>query len=221
MKVMVIGAHADDEVLGCGGVIARHVAAGDEVYVTLASRGDPQVFPPEEMAQLEEEKHAAHALLEISETVILPFFSPRLLQVPQDLLADAVREVLDRIRPQVVYVHHRFDCHRDHGAVFDAVWVATRPVGDCSVERLLCYETLSETDWSPPFGQCAFVPTYFVDISAVLEKKLEALRCYASQLRDPRHPRTVEAIDRLARLRGASAGLLAAEAFVLVREIVK
>ena len=119
----------------------------------------------------------------------------------------------------VLYLPHRGDLHADHQAVYLAGLVAARPINGCSVKKLLCYETLSETEWSPPHGDAVFIPTVFVDISEYLETKIEALSCITSQLRDPPHPRSLDIVRALARFRGSMAGLMAAEAFSLVRGI--
>ena len=217
--VLVIATHPDDEVLGCGGVIARHVAQGDSVHVLVVTRGIPEIFPPEAVEETREELRAAHDLLGVSDTAFLDFPAPRLDMVAGCELADAIGEVIRAQEPSTVYLPHRGDLHADHQAVYQATLVAARPVADCPVRRLLCYETLSETDWGPPSGDQAFVPTVFVDITDYLAKKLDAMACYRGQLRPPPHPRSLEAIEALARLRGATVGLAAAEAFVLVREV--
>jgi LmbE family N-acetylglucosaminyl deacetylase len=111
--------------------------------------------------------------------------------------------------------------HADHRAVYQATMVATRPINSCPIRRLLCYEVLSETEWASPFGNDAFIPTVFVDISEYLDRKLKAVACYRSQLKQPPHSRSLQAIEALARLRGSTVSLQAAEAFMLVREIVE
>jgi LmbE family N-acetylglucosaminyl deacetylase len=134
-------------------------------------------------------------------------------------VADGIRKAIRRLEPEIVYLPHRGDIHSDHRIVYYATLVACRPVHNRSVKKLLCYETLSETEWSPPFGEDSFVPTVFVNISEYLKDKLEAMACYESQLQEPPYPRSLEALENLAKLRGNAVGLAAAEAFMLVREI--
>ena len=220
MRVLVIAAHPDDEVFGCGGTIARHVAEGDEVHVLIATRGAPEVFPATQVERVWDEMRAAHDILGISEMHALNFPAPRLDTVPGHELAEGVRRYLVQLQPETVYLPHRGDIHSDHRCVYRATLVAARPIDNCSVNRLLCYETLSETEWAPPSADDAFIPTVFVDISQHLEVKLQAAACYRSQLKDPPHPRSLEALKAQARLRGSTVGLSAAEAFMLVREIV-
>ena len=220
MKVLVVAAHPDDEVLGCGGVMARHAALGDDVHVLIVSRGIPELFPEAEIEKTREELRQAHTLLGVRDVHFLDFPAPRLDVVPEHELADAVGAVLKKVRPEIVYFPHRGDIHVDHQAVYSATLVAARPINGSSIQRLLSYETLSETEWAYPSGDSAFIPTVFIDISPYLDKKLEAMACYESQLKAPPHPRSLQTIEALARFRGATVSVQAAEAFMLVREVV-
>lgn len=219
-KVLVIAPHPDDEVLGCGGVMARHADQGAEVSVLAVTRGAPDIYPPEEEDELRQELRAAHNILGVSSVHFLDFPAPKLDTIPGYKLADAISGVIRSLQPNIVYLPHRGDIHADHLAVYQATLVAVRPINDCSVRQLLCYETLSETEWASPFGDEAFIPNVFIDITNYLERKLRAMVCYQSQLKQPPHPRSLQALESLARLRGATVSLPAAEAFMLVREIV-
>ena len=219
--ILVVAAHPDDEVLGCGGVMARHTAQGDEVHVLVVSRGIPEIFPPKEIEETRKELCLAHQILGVTHVYFLDFPAPKLDVIPGHQLADAIGQVLQSFQPRVIYLPHRGDLHADHRAVYYATLVAARPVNDCPVRRLLCYETLSETEWGPPSGDSAFVPTIFVDITHYLERKLEAMARYRSQLKKPPDSRSLQSIEALARLRGSTVSVQAAEAFMLVREIVE
>jgi LmbE family N-acetylglucosaminyl deacetylase len=217
-RVLVVAAHPDDEVLGCGGVILRHVAQGDEVRVLVASRGSSDLYTAAYVESVRAEMRAAHGVLGVSDTFLLDFPAPKLDLTASHELADAVSRAVRDYRPTLAYVPHQGDVHVDHRAVHQAALVAFRPVNDCPVRRLLAYETLSETEWAGP-GQ-AFSPTLFVDIGPYLERKLQAAACYGSQMRPSPHPRSLAMLESLARLRGSAAGLQAAEAFVLIREVM-
>lgn len=221
MIVLVIAAHPDDEVLGCGGVMARHVSQGDTVHVLVMTRGAPDLFTAEQVERTRQELRAAHQILGGTNVQFLDFPAPKLDVVPGYELADAISRVIRSLRPTILYIPHRGDIHSDHRAVYLATLVATRPIDDCPVQRLLSYETLSETEWASPRGDDAFVPTMFIDITDYLDQKLQAMACYRSQLKEPPHSRSLRSIRALAHLRGGTAGLQAAEAFVLVREIIK
>jgi N-acetylglucosamine malate deacetylase 1 len=218
-QILVIAAHPDDEVLGCGGTIARHVAEGDSVSVAVVTRGAPEVFPPSQVEQVRRELAAAHQVLDIPTVHFLDLPAPKLDTIPQYKIAGAIQELVQRVQPEIVYMPHHGDLHGDHRAVFHATLVATRPIQSWRVKRLLSYETLSETEWASPFADQVFIPTVFVDIHSYLDRKLRAMECYASQLKEPPHPRSLRGLTALAQLRGAAAGLDAAEAFCLVREI--
>jgi LmbE family N-acetylglucosaminyl deacetylase len=220
MRVLVIATHADDEVLGCGGVMARHAAQGDELHLLIVTRGVPDLFPPELVDAIFGEMRAASEILGVHHVHCLDFPAPRLDVTPGHKVADAIGSVIRTVEPRVVYLPHRGDIHADHRAVYTATLVAARPLPGGPVQKLLSYETLSETEWAPPAADDAFVPTVFVDIEPYLELKLQAAACYEIQLRPPPHPRSLEAVEAQARLRGSAAGLAAAEAFMLVREIV-
>jgi N-acetylglucosamine malate deacetylase 1 len=218
-QVLIIAPHLDDEVLGCGGTIARYVDHGDEVHILVITYGDPEIYPPEEELQTRQELKAAHEILGVSSVQFLDFLAPKLDTFPGYKLADAISGVIRSLQPNILYLPHRGDIHADHRIVYQAGMVAARPINACSVRHIFCYETLSETEWASPFGDEAFIPTVFVDITNCLERKLKAMACYQSQLKEAPHPRSLQAIANLAQLRGSTVSLPAAEAFILVRDI--
>jgi N-acetylglucosamine malate deacetylase 1 len=219
MNILVIATHPDDEVLGCGGAIARHVARGDRVEVAIVTRGAPELYSEDQVNALRKELHAAHSILGVSVAHFLDFPAPKLDQVPQHELADSLAARIREYQPEAVYIPHRGDLHSDHRAVFQSALVACRPIGKPSIRRLLSYETLSETEWSAPIGEEAFLPNVFIDIADFLEKKKQAMAAYRSQLKEFPHPRSLQSVESLARLRGGTAGFRAAEAFQLIREL--
>jgi LmbE family N-acetylglucosaminyl deacetylase len=219
MKILVIATHPDDEVLGCGGVIARHASEGDEVHVLVVTRGAEDLYSKDEIETTRKEMKQAHAILGVKGVTFLDFPAPKLDSVPHHQIVDAISKVINTIKPYAVFLPHRGDIHSDHRAVYHATLVAARPINNSSIKNLLCYETLSETEWAPPVGDEAFIPTVFVNISSFLEKKLAALSCYQSQMKAPPHPRSLKAVEALAHLRGSTVSLDAAEAFMLVRAI--
>ena len=218
MKVLIVAPHPDDEVLGCGGTIARHVAQGDEVHVAIVTRGIPELFPPEVIEGTRGEMRAAHKLLGISQTHEMDFPAPRTDTVAIHLVADQVRRVVRDVKAETVYLPHYGDMHHEHGIVYTAGLVACRPTHS-PVKRVLTYEVLSETDWGPSRPDQAFVPNVFIDVTPFLQKKLDAMRCFKSQLHAPPAPRSIQALTALANYRGSTVGVEAAEAFTLVREI--
>lgn len=220
VRVLVVAPHPDDEVLGCGGTIARHAAQGDEVDVLIVTCAAPDLYPMDDEAETRREAKTAHDVLGVSHTHFLDFHAPKLDTVPGYQLAEAIAKVIQTLQPQIVYLPHRGDIHLDHQMVYQATLVAARPLEHCSVRQLLCYETLSETEWAPPGGDSAFVPTVFVNITDYLDLKLKAMYSYQSEIRQSPHPRSLQAIEALAKLRGSTVSLPAAEAFMLVRQII-
>jgi LmbE family N-acetylglucosaminyl deacetylase len=218
--VLIVAPHPDDEVLGCGGAIVRHVAAGDDVYVVIVSKGVPDIFPPELVEQVRQEAAAANKVLGTKRMFFLDFPAPRLDSVPTSTLAGAIKDVIVRVQPATVYLPHHGDLHGDHKAVYWATLVASRPNDGFVPRRLLCYETPSETEWGAPIASDAFVPTVFVDVSQYLGVKLEAMKCYGSQLAPSPRARSLASIEALARVRGSTIGVPAAEAFGLIREVL-
>jgi LmbE family N-acetylglucosaminyl deacetylase len=220
MKHLILAPHPDDEVLGCGGAMARAAARGEEVHVAVVTRGAADKYPAEAVDRIRAELREAHERLGVSSVRFLDFPAPRLDAVPRSELADALAAAIREVEPDWLYVPHHGDIHADHGAVYHAALVAARPHPERRLERILAYETPSETEWSPPHAAAAFLPTVYVDISDWLERKLEAMSRYQSQLRPAPQARSLEAIAALARHRGATIHCAAAEAFQLVREIV-
>ncbi len=220
MRVLVVAPHPDDDVLGCGGVMARHADKGDDVHVVVVTRGIPELFSSEFVEQGRNELRQAHQLLGVDGLRFLDFPAPRMDTVPRHEISDAIGRVLKEIEPQTMYVPHFGDMHFEHGLTYESCLVAARPIRNCSVQRILAYETLSETEWGPPIAGAAFQPTVFVDIAPYLERKLAAMAGFKSQLHAEPHPRSLANLRALAKLRGSVASLQAAEAFMLVREIV-
>lgn len=219
-KVLVLAPHADDEVLGAGGTIARHVDEGDEVSVAILATGNPRVIPQEAVRTvLEEEIPAAHAALGVKHTRVGGFPAPGMDALPQHEITAVISAWLREFEPETIYIPHRGDIHLDHQTTHQAAMVAARP-GRSTVRTILAYETLSETEWAGPQVETAFLPNLFVDISATLNRKLAAMRAYASQLQKFPHPRSLESIEALARLRGSSVVAPAAEAFLVARKVL-
>ena len=219
-NIVVIAPHPDDEVLGCGGVMARHTAEGDRVIVVVVSRGIPEIFDPEIIETTRKELAAAHELLGVREVRFLDFPAPKLDALPGHVLADSLTKVVRELQPHTIYFPHWGDLHSDHKAVYWATMVAARPNGGARVTRLLCYETLSETEWGTPPQANAFSPNVFVDISSFLSLKLEAMARYQTQLKEHPNSRSLKSVEAQAVYRGAIVGTHAAEAFVLAREVI-
>lgn len=221
-SVLVVASHPDDEVLGCGGSIARHCAQGDSVAVLFMADG-VAARSPEAASQAAAGRHraaeAACGLLGATDLTFLPYPDNQLDRVPLLQLAQEIEKVVSRLQPTIVYTHHQGDVNIDHRRTHDAVITACRPQPGFPVRRLLFFEVVSSTEWRPPNSLPPFAPQWFNDVSAFLPLKLKALEAYAEEMRVYPHSRSIEAVEHLARWRGASVGVAAAEAFELGREI--
>jgi len=226
-RVLVLAAHPDDEVLGCGGTIARHADAGDRVQVLIVAEGATSRQQQRDRNQATEELSAlAQAAQQAGE--ILGAQGVELLDLPDNRLDSLdrldlikqIEECIARHQPQVVYVHHAGDVNVDHRRLHEAVVTACRPMPGQPVRRLLSFEVASSSEWQPPGSAPPFQPNWFVDISAQWPRKREALAAYATEMRAWPHARSLEALEHLARWRGAQVGVEAAEAFCLLRQLV-
>ena len=223
--ILILAAHPDDEVLGAGGALARWSAEGAEVAAVffadgVGARGQGSVSTDD--FHVKERRQAARnaaEVLGISRVEFLDFPDNRLDTVPLLEIAQAAERWIGELRPEVVLTHHAGDLNIDHRIVHQAVMTACRPQNGHPVRRILGFEVPSSTEWQAPGSGVPFEPNVFVDITATLDRKREALRAYAAEMREWPHPRSLQAVEHLARWRGATVGVEAAEAFVLARQI--
>ncbi len=224
MNVLVFAPHPDDEVLGCGGVMAKHAAQGDSVYVCVATCGHPPIFSDDLMREkgwphtLYPEIKKAHELLKVKETFYLDCPAADLESTKRFTLNGKLMDLIQQVKPDVVYMPHFGDMQKDHTILAEAVMVAVRPKYAHRVQTVYAYETLSETEWNIPHATNTFVPNVFVDVAEYLDMKLQAMNCFQSQLGPFPDPRSLEAVEALAKLRGSTMNAKAAEAFMMIRE---
>lgn len=218
-NILIIAPHPDDEVLGCGGAIQKYSRLGKNLYVLIVTRGTPKLYSNEKIINVRNEALQAHQLLGAKETVFLEFHAPELDITSQAEITGQITEIIRKFEIDTLYIPHRGDIHSDHRVVFNAALVAGRPVPGNTIRNIFAYETLSETEWAAPFGDDAFIPTRFVDVSAYFEKKLEGMSCFKSQLKAFPNSRSLDTIEALAKFRGATIGVERAEAFMTIRTI--
>lgn len=222
-RVLVIAPHADDEILGCGGTISKHLRKGDQVYIavmTNASVGAPELFTQEQIDATREEAKNSHQYLNVTETFWFDLPAPQLEQYPQYKIATLINELIKKLNVETLYIPHKGDLHMDHGAIYNACLVAARPVPGQCVKTIKSYETLSETEWGHPTVEAAFIPTCFSLLTAGdFKNKIEAMKFFESQLKEFPSTRSIKAIEHLASLRGAYVGHEHAEAFMVIRDI--
>lgn len=216
-RVLIVAPHPDDETLGAGGTAAKCAVQGHQVTVLIVSGHLPPIYAQETYERTEREALAALEVLGVSHSQFLRIPATLVGSEPVHELNARINAVVNDVRPHVVLCSYP-DRHIDHRVIFDSVMVATRPVGaGRDIEILAAYETLSETHWNAPHIEPSFVPNWVVDISSLVERKLRALACYASQISPFPGPRSVEAAEALAKFRGTQAGFAFGEAFHIIR----
>jgi LmbE family N-acetylglucosaminyl deacetylase len=221
MKVLVVAAHPDDEVLGCGGTMAKHADRGDDVASLFLADGVGARGPEDDDALTARMAAAADAarLLGCGPSTHMNFADNQLDSVPLLELVKAVERRVEEFGPERIYTHHHGDLNIDHRLTHEAVLTACRPLAGRCVREIYGFEVLSSTEWSGPSEARAFLPNHFENIEDFLDRKLDALAAYEMELAPFPHPRSPEAVRALAALRGANSGFLAAEAFMLVRSL--
>jgi LmbE family N-acetylglucosaminyl deacetylase len=225
MSVLCVAAHPDDEVLGCGGTIARLAEEGKEVFIAILGEGITSRFKERdgtyerEVERLHDVSKQVAKRLGATDIFLKRLPDNRFDTIPMLELAKIIEEFVTLLKPEVIYTHHSADLNVDHSVLNRAVLTATRPVPGCPVKQIYSFEIPSSTEWSFYQGSNAFRPNVFFDITKTLDTKLQAMRLYESEIRLFPHPRSPEALRALARHRGSVVGLEAAEAFELVRII--
>jgi LmbE family N-acetylglucosaminyl deacetylase len=216
-RVLIVSPHPDDETLGAGGTAAKFVSMGSEVSVLTVSGHLPPLYDRQAYETTVKEALGAFAILGVSWHRFMEIPATMVSQEPVHKLNERISAAIVELEPEVVLCPYP-DRHIDHRVIFDSVMVATRPIGaGAEIEILAAYETLSETHWNAPHIEPNFVPNWVVDISQFLNKKLEALACYRSQIAGDSSPRSIDAVEGLAKFRGSQAGFGAGEGFHVIR----
>jgi LmbE family N-acetylglucosaminyl deacetylase len=219
MNVLLIAPHPDDEVLGAGGTIARLVQEDNHVTVVIVTKGWKPLFPESQVEQVRGEARRAAQVLGVKVLEFMDLPVTKLSSIPRHEINGAFEKLMDKHEPELVFLPFYGDLQEDHRQVFEASMVALRPVkGRHRVKQIFCYETPSETHCSGRILSCCFVPQLWVDISAQLGTKLEAMKQYKSQLRDTPDARSLSGVEALAKFRGSVLALSAAECFMVVRQ---
>ncbi|MCH8479278.1 MAG: PIG-L family deacetylase [Wenzhouxiangella sp.] len=222
---LVVAAHPDDEVIGCGGTLARMADQGIIVQVAFIADGvsSSKMTERDRETELEGRRRAGRAAasaLGVPEPRFLDYPDNQLDTVSMLDLARSVESLVQEFGPDTMITHHGGDLNIDHRCVHQAVLTACRPQSGHPVRRIWCFEAASSTEWQSPGIAMAFTPQLFIDIGATLQNKIRALEAYDSEMRAWPHSRSVQGVEYLARWRGASVGYEAAEAFMVARELI-
>lgn len=225
MNILVLAAHPDDEVLGCGGTMARRAREGHDVFVAILGEGITSRFAQREDAAQEDVDELQGVSGRVADFLgareLFSFGLPdnRFDTVPLLDVVKIVEELIDGLKPEVVYTQHGGDLNVDHSVLYRATLTATRPQSGMPVREVYSYEVASSTEWAFQKFEPVFRPNVFVDIADTLERKVAAMEMYESEARPFPHPRSPEALRAAAARWGSVVGVGAAEAFELVRAV--
>lgn len=210
MNILIVSAHPDDEILGVGGTIGRHIESGDKVIVCMVTKAHTPEWSEEYIQNKISEQNKVDKFLGISKRYMLGLPTVKLNTLSHGTLNKKIMDVVEQANPDIIYTHFENDMNYDHTLIFRSVMVATRPPNQIEVR---CFETLSETEWNNK----TFVPNMWIEISPHIETKIKAFNIYKSEVKQYPHPRSSEGIKVLAQKRGMDICVPFAEAFQVVR----
>ena len=215
MNILVVAAHPDDEVIGCGGTMAKHAADGDQVYILIVAEGATSRLNVSKavVSNLAVSAQASASILGANPPKLLEFPANRLDTIARLDVIKKIEAYVKEIKPTIVYTHHGGDLNIDHRIVHEAVVTACRPLPGSNVYSIYSFEAVSSTEYSSRSIGQPFKPTHHVDVTLHLATKIQAIKCYETEMRPFPHPRSTDALIALATVRGSQVGMAAAEAF--------
>jgi len=220
VNILAISVHPDDETLGCGGTLLKHKNWGDNVFwLILTNASEKLGYSQAFIAKRHEQIKAISREYQFNKTYTLSFPTTQLHGVDLSEIITKISAVIQEVRPEVIYTVNRSDVHTDHQVAAKAVISSTKSFRNPFIKRILMYECISETEIAPPLPENTFVAHVYSDISKFIEKKIEIMKIYESELQESPLPRSIENIRALARFRGASVSVHYAEAFMVLREL--
>ncbi|WP_055668133.1 PIG-L deacetylase family protein [Desnuesiella massiliensis] len=219
MKVLVISVHPDDETLGCGGTILKHNELGDELYWLIITKADASLgFSDEFLLKRREQIKKVCKRYGFKKMHELSLLTTKLHTIDFSDLIQAISKVINEVKPEIIYMNNRSDIHTDHQVAAKAIMSCTKSFRYPFIKKILMYECISETEIAPALPENLFIPNVYSDITEFIDKKMEIMKMYESEVQEPPLPRSLDNIRALARYRGSSCGVDYAEAFMLLRE---
>lgn len=224
-RMLIIAAHPDDEVLGCGGTIARLAKEGHKVHIAILGEGATSRYKKREKADqtavetLRAQAQQVATVLGAQDVLLHGLPDNRFDTIPLLDIVKIIEELVEKIKPQAIYTHHGGDLNIDHAIVHRAVLTAVRPVAGCPVKEVYAFEVPSSTEWNIPSPSTCFAPSCFIDITGTLKHKIAALKEYKTEIRPFPHPRSLQGVKIIAQRWGMQCGVAAAEAFEIMRLI--
>lgn len=224
--ILVIAAHPDDEILGCGGTMTKYADRGDDVHILflgsgIGARDDDPATDGDQQARRRQAATSAAKTVGAYPPRFADFPDNQMDSVPLLDIVKAIENIVFEIGPGIVFTHHGGDLNIDHRRAYEATLTACRPLPGSTVAQICAFEVLSSTEWGPFAADRVFLPNRFVEVTGQMDRKLSALSAYGEELRPFPHARSIEAVRAQATLRGASVGVPYAEAFTTVRSIWK
>jgi len=215
-KVLVIAVHPDDETLGCGGTLLKHKANGDEIHWLIGT----QTSPESDFYKIRtKEIDTVTQMYHFDSVHNLALKTMQVDEYSMSELIGKISKIINEVKPNIIYLPFKGDVHSDHRHIFDAAYSCTKSFRYPFIEKIYMIETLSETEFAPSTKEDSFVPNVFVDITEFMEKKLEIMQVFKSEIAEHPFPRSLRNLEALATLRGATAGSEYAESFMLLKEI--
>ncbi len=219
-KVIVFAAHPDDEILGCGGTIIKHVAEGDSVSIVFICDGESsRVDGKKKIVSRNNTAISVSKLLGCNKPIFLNLKDNRLDDYNLLDVVQKIEKIINKLKPNIIYTHYDDDLNIDHKLTFKSVLTACRPLPGSTIHSIYSFEIPSSTEWST--SKESFTPQKFIDISKYVGKKKIALKMYDKEMRNFPHPRSYRVVEAIQNFRGASSGCDAAEAFTIIREIIR
>ncbi|MCP5463710.1 MAG: PIG-L family deacetylase [Deltaproteobacteria bacterium] len=220
-NILVVAPHPDDETLGCGGTLLKHKEMGDQIsWLIVTEMKESEGFVAEIVAKREEEIKTAANLYGFDQVKRLGFATTKLDTLPVGELVAAMSKAFQEIKPTVVYAPYPGDVHTDHRFVFDAVNACSKSFRYPFIKEVLCYETISETEFNLDPMASSFKPNRFVNIENHLDQKINIMKTFASELGEFPFPRSEKVIRAMAEWRGSMIGTKAAEAQMILKEVI-
>jgi LmbE family N-acetylglucosaminyl deacetylase len=211
-NILVVAAHPDDEILGCGGTLLKHRANGDNIFACIVTSAYEPAWSRDYIETKLKEAEKVDDILGTTKRFFCRLPTVKLNTVPTGEINLSLKKVIDEVDPDIIYTHHQFDVNKDHGLVNEAVMVNTRPIE--KKIKVRCFETVSSSEWNNK----PFIPNLYVDISGHLEDKIEMFCQYKSEVKEYPHPRSPEGLRVLASKRGIEICTHHAEAFEIARD---
>ncbi|WNB16852.1 PIG-L deacetylase family protein [Marivirga arenosa] len=221
-NVIVVSAHPDDETIGAGGTLLKHIKNGDQVTWLIATNVfEEQGFSKERVRSRQKEIEKVAKAFGFVNVFLLDYPTMSLSSSSIIKMVPEISDIFNKVKPEVIYCLNRSDAHSDHRVLFDAVMACTKSFRYPFIKKVLLYECLSETEFAPALAEKAFIPNYFVDISEFCHQKIKIMKIFDSELGEHPFPRSARNIEALATYRGATVGVEYAEAFQAIKIIDK